>query len=463
MLGSWWAYKWGCMLQQEHINGAGRAPFGDYELVVQTLVAHGGEKLEVQGLSRVISVFVVKRTLSSVQIAVLRHLPESVTAMQGQLKALMKAAKTMPLDIVLVGGDEEAKRLLQKSRPLYTPRRIGLLHIGNGGRTWSQGPTVAGALLLPFEAKSSGVQSDPSAWALLLQRTAQGREQAHALHVELQAFAAVVKKRKPIATWSIAALIAVIFACELLLGGPGSPPVLVRMGALVPSRIADGEWWRLLSCTFLHAGWVHVLLNVYVLVILGEFLERIIGPARFVVLYTFSAIAGSLGSALLLKAEMSVGASGAVWGLLGAHGILAFRSNGLLPSALIPGAKKAAKINLVINILNSFRPYVDMWAHFAGGAAGAVLFLSGLLTRTLPKLGEMEQEQEQGQEQGSASDRTTAQGEVAHSRWLLGCRRDSRTRSGRRANGGAPVQCAFATQTICLLGKHKPRGAGSGH
>jgi len=110
------------------------------------------------------------------------------------------------------------------------------------------------------------------------------------------------------------------------------------------------------------------------------------------VLYATSAIVGSLGSAFFLKANLSVGASGALWGMLAAHAILAFRSRGLLPAALIPGAQRAAKINLVINVLNSFRPYVDMWAHFAGGFAGAVLFLSGLLTRRLAKLGEMEQE-----------------------------------------------------------------------
>jgi hypothetical protein len=128
---------------------------------------------------------------------------------------------------------------------------------------------------------------------------------------------------------------------------------------------------------------MHFAVNTYVLLILGIFLERIIGPARFLVLYIVSALAGSAGSVLFLGDGFSVGASGAIWGLLGAHAVLAFHKNTLFPAAMVPGARKAALINLGINVMVSFMPHVDMSAHFFGGAAGALLLLSGLLTRGL--------------------------------------------------------------------------------
>ena len=197
-------------------------------------------------------------------------------------------------------------------------------------------------------------------------------------------FLTKVKSRRPYATWGIAVLIGLMFALQLFVGHMDTNAAFIRMGALYPPRVFEqGEFWRLASCTLLHADWMHVLFNVYVLVVLGVFVERIIGTPRFLVLYVCSAFAGSVGSLFFLGQGFSVGASGAVWGLLGAHGVLAFRPTGLLPELMLPGVKKAAMINLGLNVLNSFRPQVDMWAHFAGGAAGALVFL--LLSRGVPR------------------------------------------------------------------------------
>ncbi len=136
---------------------------------------------------------------------------------------------------------------------------------------------------------------------------------------------------------------------------------------------------------------MHVLFNTYVLWVLGTHLERILGIWRFLVLYGLSCLGASLVSLTFLDG-FSVGASGGLWGLLGAEAVLAWRSQGLLPRAMIPGARKVAVINLGINVLNSFRPHVDMWAHFGGGAVGGMLMLSGVLTRGVPRLGELEAE-----------------------------------------------------------------------
>jgi len=378
----------------EQQQGAFELPFGAFELTVQTLAAAADDKLRLHALSRTEAHFVLERPLGAVHIAVLRYRDDTALEVGTRLGALAKAAKATPMDLVLVGGDQAARKLLKKAVPPFTKVRVGLLHLPDQGEPWSLKPTAAGKLLLPFDERSEGVASGPEEWAGLSQLIEVSRADSDSKRMELATFQRMVGDRKPIATWTVAVAIGLVFGLQLLLGGTESPPVLVRMGALMPDKIVAGEVWRLLSCTFLHGGFMHVALNVYVLIILGQFLERIIGPARFVVLYVVSAIAGSIGSALLLDAQMSVGASGAVWGLLGAHAVLAFRPQGLLPTALIPGAKKAAMINLGINVLNSFRPLVDMWAHFAGGLGGAALLITGLITRGLPKMGELEKQGE---------------------------------------------------------------------
>jgi hypothetical protein len=146
--------------------------------------------------------------------------------------------------------------------------------------------------------------------------------------------------------------------------------------------LQHGEWWRLLSLTFLHAGFMHVAFNAFVLYLLGSLLERLVGTARFLLLYGASALGGSLVSLVFLGDRFGVGASGALWGVLVAEAIIAFRRTDLLPTLMVPQMRKAAVINLGINVLNSFRPGVDWAAHFGGGAVGGLWVVAGLLTWT---------------------------------------------------------------------------------
>lgn len=362
-------------------------PFGTFEKVVRAIVAGGGEKLRILELTRQRAVLLQPQALGAVRIVCVRFEPERTD--EKTLRLELAANPPLPVDLVLVGGDQGAWKLLKRARPFYTPNRVGLVQLDDRLELRAERATLAGKLLSPAAEKIAPLSVDPESWSELLARSAASRAAAAEERVIGDRFATLFKQRRPFATWAIAVAIAIVFALQLYLGGSDpTAPLLIRMGALARDRVFGGEWWRLLSCTFLHGGPMHVLLNVYVLVVLGSFLERIIGTARFLILYLASAIAGSLGSALLLKAGFSVGASGAVWGLLGAHAFLAYRSRGLLPDALLPGARRAALINLGLNVVNSFRPHVDLWAHFAGGAAGALIFASGLLTRGLPPLSE---------------------------------------------------------------------------
>jgi len=191
--------------------------------------------------------------------------------------------------------------------------------------------------------------------------------------------------RPPVVTIALLVVIAIAFALEVLWGGPDSVPVLGRMGALARSNLLAGEWWRCMSSGVLHGSLIHVGLNSYVLWRLGALTERLIGSERFLVLYVVSALMAALGSAFLLNG-LSVGASGAIWGLLGAQAAIAFGAGGFVPVEARPALRRVAGSNLMINAAISFLPHVDWAAHFSGGAAGLVLVGSGFLLRGLPGL-----------------------------------------------------------------------------
>jgi len=208
---------------------------------------------------------------------------------------------------------------------------------------------------------------------------------------ERQVFLARVRAKRPRVTVALLVLLGLVFALELRWGATESSAVLGRMGAMLRSRLLAGEWWRLMSSGVLHGSGLHFLLNAYVLWVLGRDTERLLGSARFLVLYVASALLAALGSAMILG-DMSVGASGAIWGLLGAQAVFAFGARGHVPSVARQAMQKAAASNLALNVVVSFMPHVDWVAHFAGGATGAALVASGLLLRGLPRLADPEPE-----------------------------------------------------------------------
>lgn len=191
---------------------------------------------------------------------------------------------------------------------------------------------------------------------------------------------------RPRATLALLAAIAVVFGLQAAWGGVDLPPLLTRMGSMVPERALGGQWWRFVACTFLHGGTLHVALNSIVLWMLGRSLEPIIGVPRFLFIYFASGLAGSLASSLFVTSQ-SVGASGAIWGLLGAHAALAFYPRPLLPSALIGLARRTAATNLALNLVNSFNPHVDAAAHVGGGLMGALILVSMALSGGLSSHG----------------------------------------------------------------------------
>jgi membrane associated rhomboid family serine protease len=137
-------------------------------------------------------------------------------------------------------------------------------------------------------------------------------------------------------------------------------------GALI--GLSQGEWWRLITAAFLHAGIIHLALNMYVLWWFGAALEEAMGRARFVLLYVVSGLAGSAGALLLSPDAVTVGASGAVFGLFGA-GFVLERQAGIRGGPVM-GA-------IVLNLAFTFLiPGISIGGHLGGLIGGALAMLA---------------------------------------------------------------------------------------
>ena len=170
----------------------------------------------------------------------------------------------------------------------------------------------------------------------------------------------------------------VVVFLALLLTGPGlrvGGP-LIAAGALNGFSVADGEWWRIVTGGFLHASILHILFNMYFLYILGTIMEPGIGKVRFAVIYGVSLLGGSLGAILVSPEANTVGASGAVFGLLGAA-IIGMRAQGINP--MQSGLGLTLLLNLGITFLI---PGISIGGHRGGLVAG---FLAGWLGLDAPR------------------------------------------------------------------------------
>jgi membrane associated rhomboid family serine protease len=132
--------------------------------------------------------------------------------------------------------------------------------------------------------------------------------------------------------------------------------------------LAAGEWWRLVTAMFLHAGLIHLAFNMYALYLFGGPLEEILGRGRFILLYLVSGLAGSAGAILLNPEAATVGASGAVFGIFGAVAVL--EQQRVIAGA---GALGIILVNLVITFVI---PGISIGGHLGGLAGGALATLA---------------------------------------------------------------------------------------
>lgn len=170
------------------------------------------------------------------------------------------------------------------------------------------------------------------------------------------------------------------FGIEIATGAWRSPYELAELGAIVREWIfTDGEYWRLVSAMFLHGdgtipgGLVHLTLNVYAIVQIGRLFERMFGTWRYVLIYFTTGISASLTSAII-NGGPSVGASGAIFGILGAFVLSVRRS----PRWRQERGARSVVNQLVFWILANIAigmqmPQIDNSAHIGGLVTGLIL------------------------------------------------------------------------------------------
>ena len=170
--------------------------------------------------------------------------------------------------------------------------------------------------------------------------------------------------QRPTVTFVLIAINALAFGASWLLG---EETVTGMLGMYPPALALDSQWWRLLTSPFLHYGILHLAFNMYVLFALGPALERALGHWRYLTLYVVAAVSGAVVSFAFSPVNVnSVGASGAIFGLMGA--------------LLVAGRRlrydiRQVVILVVINIAIGFLPgsAVDWRAHLGGLVGGAVV------------------------------------------------------------------------------------------
>ena len=147
---------------------------------------------------------------------------------------------------------------------------------------------------------------------------------------------------------------------------------LIIMGAKVNSLIDKGQVWRLITCAFLHGGLIHIFFNMYALKILGPEIEYVYGKVKYLVIYLLSAIAASIFSYIFGPQSVSVGASGAIFGLFGAMLIFGIKHRKQMGKAYMMNILQVIFVNVIIGIRSS---NIDNAAHFGGLIVGALIAL----------------------------------------------------------------------------------------
>jgi rhomboid protease GluP len=178
----------------------------------------------------------------------------------------------------------------------------------------------------------------------------------------------------PYVTYSIIAITVLFYILQLLSESMLGNDILVIYGARINEAILEGELWRFLTPALLHGSLPHIAFNMYALLSFGTSLERFFGHGRFFLLYLVSAFAGNVAS-FLFSPGYSVGASTAIFGLLGAEAIFLIQNR-----KVFPGQFRSAIGNIIfIAAINLFiigsLPGIDNWGHI-GGLIGGLMFTS---------------------------------------------------------------------------------------
>jgi rhomboid protease GluP len=158
--------------------------------------------------------------------------------------------------------------------------------------------------------------------------------------------------------------------------------VAIAWGSNFGPLTLDGQWWRLLSSTFIHFGIFHIALNMLALYQTGCMVERMYGSRRFLALYVFAGLTGSMASLLWNPVVNSAGASGAIFGVFGGLFVFMLNPKNGVPRSIMNAHRNSTLIFIAYNIFNGLaQSGIDNGAHFGGLLGG--MFMGHLLARPI--------------------------------------------------------------------------------
>ena len=155
--------------------------------------------------------------------------------------------------------------------------------------------------------------------------------------------------------------------------------VLLYMGGNYGALVSHGQVWRLLTCAFLHGGIIHIFCNMYALYALGPQIEILFGRVKYIIIYLLSAIGGSLLSYKFSPSSLSIGASGAIFGLFGAMVVFVLKYKDKIPKKVLNNLFGV----IILNLLIGFNLQgIDNFAHIGGLLVGALVAFLFLMQKT---------------------------------------------------------------------------------
>lgn len=175
----------------------------------------------------------------------------------------------------------------------------------------------------------------------------------------------------PYVTYTIIAITVICYILQLVSESTLGTDILVLYGARINEQILAGELWRFLTPALLHGSVPHIAFNMYALFSFGTGLERHFGHGRFFLLYVLGAFTGNVAS-FLFSTGYSVGASTAVFGLLGAEAIFLYQNRKLFAGQFGRAIQNVIFI-AAINLFLGLQPGIDNWGHI-GGLLGGLMF-----------------------------------------------------------------------------------------
>lgn len=175
----------------------------------------------------------------------------------------------------------------------------------------------------------------------------------------------------PRVAYTILGVTVVVYLLQLLTQFALGYDLLIELGAKANEAIRAGQLWRFFTPMLLHGSLLHIGFNMYALNAFGVGLERRYGHGRFLLLYILGGFAGAVFS-FLFSPAYSIGASGAIFGLVGAEGVFLYQNRELFGSR-VRGALNNVIFVVAINLVLGLQPGIDNWGHI-GGLMGGLIF-----------------------------------------------------------------------------------------